>query len=238
MSRGANILVADDDVDLCRMLNNYLAAAGFEVNVAHSKKDLEREISARPMDLVLLDLNMPDARGLDLAREIRAENARIGIIIVTGSGDPIDRIVGLEVGADDFVAKPFDQRELLARIRTLLRRVNRNATGSPAQKVAFDRFVLDLDTLELVDNAGNVIGLTHYEFSLLSLLVRSTGWVLSRDSIMNEITGRDRVVSGRSVDVLIGKLRRKIERDANRPEIIKTVRGAGYKFTSKVERLH
>ncbi len=237
MNQEARILVVDDDKNICRLLSSYLGGEGFEVNVAHDGEQLTKQISTRPTDLVLLDLHMPGYHGLDLAREIRNHDKQIGIIIVTGSEDPIDRVVGLELGADDFVAKPFDQRELLARIRTLLRRVRKQDDAAVEGKVSFDRFLLDLDTHELIGNGGEVIDLTNYEFTLLSSMVRSPNRVLSRDLIMNTISGRDWFSSDRSVDVLVGKLRKKIEANPIRPILIKTIRGAGYKFTAKVNRV-
>jgi DNA-binding response OmpR family regulator len=237
MNQEARILVVDDDKNMCRMLSSYLCSEGFEVKVAHSGDELTREVNSRPIDLVLLDLHMPGFHGLDLARELRSRDTQIGIIILTGSEDPVDRVVGLEVGADDFVAKPFDRRELLARIRTLLRRIKKQETVTIEGRVCFDRFTLDLDTHELVDEDGYVINLTNYEFTLLSAMVGSPNRVLSRDLIMNTISGRDWFASDRSVDVLVGKIRKKIETNAARPILIKTIRGAGYKFTGKVSKL-
>lgn len=237
MDQDARILVVDDDRNICRMLNSYLCSEGFDVSVAYDGDQLTKQINARPIDLVLLDLHMPGYHGLDLARELRRQDSQIGIIIVTGSEDPVDRVVGLEVGADDYVAKPFDRRELLARIRATLRRVKgRDDSVAVRGRVCFDRFILDLDTHELIDEQGTSIDLTHYEFTLLSVMVRSPNRVLSRDLIMNTIAGRDWFASDRSVDVLVGKLRKKIEPDQARPHLIKTIRGAGYKFTGKVSK--
>ncbi len=236
MSQEAKILIVDDDRNICRLLSNYLCSEGFEVKVAHNGDQMTKQIGSTPTDLVLLDLHMPGYHGLELAREIRQRDAQIGIIIVTGSEDPVDKVVGLEVGADDFVAKPFDRRELLARIRTTLRRVQRTDTTNVEGKVYFDRFMLDLDTHELTDSAGACIDLTNYEFCLLAAMVKSANRVLNRDFIMNIISGRDWFSSDRSVDVLVGKLRKKIEANPLRPILIKTIRGAGYKFTGRVSK--
>lgn len=238
MNQEARVLVVDDDQNICRMLGNYLQNVGFDVKIANNGEQVHQQIQRHRTDLVLLDLHMPGVNGLDIARDLRAQNQKVGIIIVTGSEDPVDRVLGLEIGADDFVAKPFDQRELLARMRTLLRRVNHEEQTTVEGKVRFDRFVLDLDTFELVDDDGNEIELTNYEFSLLALMVRSPNKVLSRDQIMNTIAGRECFALDRSVDVLVGKVRKKIEAEPSRPALLKTVRGAGYKFTGKVERLH
>ncbi len=238
MTQEARVLVVDDDPNICRMLGNYLGSVGFDVKTANNGDQVNQQVQRNATDLVLLDLHMPGVNGLDVARELRAQNQKVGIIIVTGSEDPVDRVLGLEIGADDFVAKPFDQRELLARIRTLLRRVNQEEQTSLEGKVRFDRFVLDLDTFELVDDAGEVIELTNYEFSLLSMMVKSPNKVLTRDQIMNTIAGRECFAMDRSVDVLVGKVRKKIESEPSKPALLKTVRGVGYKFTAKVERLH
>ncbi len=238
MTQEARVLVVDDDPNICRMLGNYLGSVGFDVKTANNGDQVNQQVQRNATDLVLLDLHMPGVNGLDVARELRAQNQKVGIIIVTGSEDPVDRVLGLEIGADDFVAKPFDQRELLARIRTLLRRVNQEEQTSLEGKVRFDRFVLDLDTFELVDDAGEVIELTNYEFSLLSMMVKSPNKVLTRDQILNTIAGRECFAMDRSVDVLVGKVRKKIESEPSKPALLKTVRGVGYKFTAKVERLH
>lgn len=238
MNQEARVLVVDDDQNLCRMLGNYLGNVGFDVKVAYNGDQVNQQVQRNATDLVLLDLHMPGINGLDVARELRAQNQKVGIIIVTGSEDPVDRVLGLEIGADDFVAKPFDQRELLARMRTLLRRVTQEEQTSIEGKVRFDRFVLDLDTFELNDEKGQDIELTNYEFSLLAMMVKSPNKVLTRDQIMNTIAGRECFAMDRSVDVLVGKVRKKIEAEPSKPLLLKTVRGVGYKFTARVERLH
>jgi DNA-binding response OmpR family regulator len=179
---------------------------------------------------------MPGEHGLELARKLRQESD-VGIIIVTGSGDKVDEIVGLEGGADDYLMKPVEERELLARVRSVLRRVMSDTDTSDNSDKSVARFsdwILDMTAHELKSTTGEEVELTSYEFQLLSTLVKSANRVLSRDQIMDHITGRGWIPSDRSVDVLIGKLRKKIEQDPRQPSLIKTMRGAGYKFTARV----
>ena len=188
-------------------------------------------------NLVILDLNMPGEHGLELARTLR-QDSEIGIIIVTGSGDKVDEIVGLEGGADDYLTKPVEERELLARVRSVLRRVMSDSAApdtSDKSVAKFSDLILDFTAHELKSTAGEEIILTSYEFQLLATLVKNPNRVLSRDQIMDNITGRDWVSNDRSVDVLMGKLRKKIEEDPRNPALIKTIRGAGYKFTARVK---
>lgn len=187
-------------------------------------------------DLVILDLQMPGEHGLELTRKLRMDSD-VAIIIVTGTGDKVDEIVGLEGGADDYLTKPFEERELLARIRSVLRRVIHRSTpfvNVDKSVFKFSDWVLDLTAHELRSTAGEEIILTSYEFQLLITLVKSANRVLSRDQIMDSIAGRDWMPSDRSIDVLIGKLRKKIEDDPSNPSLIKTIRGTGYKFTARV----
>jgi DNA-binding response OmpR family regulator len=217
------------------MLRRYLQPEGFEVMIAGNGDEMRDQLHLA--ELVLLDLHLPNDHGLDLAREIRQKNPRLGIIIVTGSTDAANRVVGLESGADDYVSKPFDERELLARIRSLLRRTLEPSISNDdlPSTLKFANYRLNLDGHQLVDDWDRNIELTSHEFLLLSLFARSHNRVLSRDRIMDELSGRDWIPSDRSVDQLVVKLRRKIESDPKQPELIKTIRGAGYKFTTKVE---
>jgi DNA-binding response OmpR family regulator len=178
---------------------------------------------------------LPDEDGFTLARELRA-GSNIGIVMLTGKTDTVDKIVGLEIGADDYVTKPFDERELLARVRSVLRRISDDAAqkqhgGSIAR---FAGWTMDLAAYELTSPAGEQIHLTNHEFQLLSALVRHGHRVLSRDAILELVAGRDWDPEDRSVDVLVGKLRKKLESDPRDPKLIKTVRGAGYILTAKV----
>ena len=229
------ILIVDDDVRIHRLLKRYLSEEGYIVLNAENGTQMHECLQTSKVDLVLLDLNLPGAHGLQLAGEIKAQYEQIGIIILTGSGSTIDKVVGLEVGADDYVAKPFEERELLARIRSVLRRTMASATVLRDTSVAaFSNYKLDFQAHLLTTEQGEVIDLTTHQFKLLSYLVHNANKVLSRDQIMDEIVGKDWAPSDRSVDVLVGKLRSKIESDPAKPQLIKTIRGAGYKFTSSV----
>jgi DNA-binding response OmpR family regulator len=189
------------------------------------------------VDLVILDLMLPDDDGLDLAREVRSQS-EVGIIILTGKVETIDKIVGLEVGADDYLTKPFDHRELLARVRTILRRVpkgKKRAQESSISSARFEGWTLDLVTQELTSSSGDLVHLTSNQFQLLVSLVTQAEQPLSRKEISKLMGGRNWLPLNRSVDVLIGKLRNKIEVDPKAPKLIKTVRGVGYKFAARVD---
>lgn len=198
---------------------------------------MRAEMARDPADLVLLDLGLPGEDGLSLARELRARPRAPGIIIVTGRGQPVDRIIGLELGADDYVAKPFDLRELVARVRSVLRRIGSDAP--PAPEAPVDRFDfagwrLDLSSRSLARPDGIEVPLTTGEFELLTAFVQHPNCALSRDRLMEIIHGREAGPFDRAIDVQVGRLRRKIERDPAEPELIKSVRGVGYMFAARV----
>jgi len=230
---GEHILIVEDDARICRMLSRYLKAEGFSVVYCFRGDEVDSRIAQRLPDCVLLDLSLPDMHGFDLARRLRKENERLGIIIITGAGETVDRIIGLEVGADDYIPKPFNEREVLARLRSVLRRVAASSGGSEggSDVIAFDEFELDLDAHQLLCS-GKEVELTSHEFLLLSVLVKAGNRVLSRDQILEGLSGRDWYPSDRSVDVLIGKLRKKLNDTS--AKLIKTIRGRGYKFAGKV----
>lgn len=232
-----HILVVDDEAAICELLETYLSSQGYNVSIAHSGAQMRQCLSANPIDLVLLDLGLPGEDGLSLARFLR-EHSKVGIIIVTGRGEPVDRVVGLEIGADDYVSKPFDLRELLARIRSVLRRMQpENKTGEPSSPgIRFSGWRLDMGARTLYTPAGEQVPLTTGEFELLVILVQNANRVLSRDQIMEQIYNREAGPFDRAVDMQVGRLRKKIEADPSNPELIKSVRGAGYIFTAKIER--
>ena len=236
MDQDANILVVDDDVVICQLLDRYLTAAGYRVKTANNGEEMYRSIKLQAPDLILLDLKMPGKHGLELAKELR-KDSDVGIIILTGSDETVDKVVGLEVGADDYVPKPFDERELLARVRSVLRRVLHDDTTQNEDKsiAKFSNWILDLTAHELRSPVGEEVRLTSYEFQLLTILVKNPNRVLNRDQIMENITGRGWIPSDRSVDVLVSKLRKKIEEDPHKPIFVKTIRGSGYKFTTRVK---
>jgi len=227
-----NLLVVDDDEDIRALLRTYLSGVGYAVLEAADAKALREVLASHPVDLILLDQRLPDADGLVLARELRAASD-VGIIIITGFGQPVDRILGLELGADDYVAKPVDLRELLARIRSVLRRRSPRLADTP-DALLFEGWNIDPSARRLTAPTGDVVDLTSGEFDLLMVFARQPNRVLSRDEIMNALHHREAGPYDRAIDVQVGRLRRKIEPDPTRPELIKSVRGAGYLFAPKV----
>jgi two-component system phosphate regulon response regulator OmpR len=230
------VLVVDDEAAIREMLAEYLDSHGFEVMAADSGKAM-RELLAKNMpDVVLLDVNLPGEDGLTLARYIR-ERFDLPIIMVTAADEVVDRVVGLEVGADDYLTKPFDPRELRARIKTVLRRYQRPGAAAEVpvadkatQRVAFGRCTLDLDTRQLLDADNREIPLTSMEFDLLKVFAERPNRVLTRDQILNITRNRDWDPFDRSIDIRIARLRKKIEADPDKPATLKTVRGSGYMF--------
>jgi DNA-binding response OmpR family regulator len=238
MSTGSigHILVVDDDPKVRTLLRRCLEGEGFAVSEAADGAGLSACLDRQSVSLITLDLNLGKENGLDLARDIRKDRD-IPIIMLTGKGDAIDRVVGLEVGADDYLAKPFELRELVARIRAVLRRATpAEAAGSSGRRYAFDGWLLDVDRRTLQRDGGKHQELTTSEFNLLAAFVKRPHRVLSRDDIMDVLKGHDWSPLDRSIDNLVARLRRKVENDPERPSLIKTVRGAGYVFTADVER--
>ncbi len=230
------VLVVDDEPRICSALQRYLTREGFQVDTAHDADGLRSRIAASNTDLVILDLNLGADDGLLLARELRATSS-IPIVMLTGKADTVDKIVGLEVGADDYITKPFEERELLARVRAVLRRAEKQESRSDegAEPVLhFGDWRLDLTAHELQTSGGEQVHLTNHEFILLAALARRPSRVLTRDEILVAIAGRDWSPNDRSVDVLVSKLRRKIEPNPDNPSLITTIRGVGYKFTTRV----
>jgi len=230
-----NILVVDDDAGLRELLQQYLSAQGYQVATVADGVAMDAYRAANPVDLIILDLMLPGEDGLSLARRLRTQS-QLPIIMLSARGEDIDRIVGLEVGADDYLAKPFNPRELLARIRALLRRSDssHDTTGS-GSILHFGDFALNLDTHDLHKNSSN-IPLTAGEFNLLRIFAEHPNRVLSRDSIMDMLKGYERSPFDRSIDVRVTRLRRKIESDPNNPHFIRTVWGEGYLFAAAGER--
>jgi two-component system phosphate regulon response regulator OmpR len=232
---GKDILVVDDDAGLRELLEQYLTAQGYRVATVADGVAMDAYLADHRIDLVILDLMLPGEDGLSLARKLRAQGD-LPIIMLSARGEDIDRIVGLEVGADDYLAKPFNPRELLARIRALLRRSdNSHDAAGGASTLHFGDFVLNIDTHDLRRNGSNV-PLTAGEFNLLRIFVEHPNRVLSRDSIMDMLKGYERSPFDRSIDVRVTRLRRKIEADPNNPAYIRTVWGEGYLFASGGER--
>ena len=236
----ARILVVDDDPRVRQMLARYFEDEGFRVGTAEFGRIMLDCLAKDPADLVLLDLMMPGEDGLAIARELRAR-CDIGIIMLTGRSDMVDRVVGLEVGADDYIAKPFHLREVLARVKTVLRRL-RPAAPAPAStgvaaedKLRFEGWCLNRSRRELTAADGHHVALTTGDFELLEAFATKPGQVLDRDRLMDLTKGRDWEVFDRSIDNQVSRLRKKIEPDPHRPTLIKSVRGVGYIFTPEVK---
>mgnify|MGYP002083789762 CR=1 FL=1 len=232
--------VVDDDVDVAKLLAGYLQSHGFRVTSLRDGASLLALMPVDPPALVLLDLGLPGEDGLSIARKLRAQ-WRCGLVIVTGRGDAVDKVVGLELGADDYVTKPFDLRELLARVKAVLRRVDEAAAPPPADpaqprgRFRFAGFSFDAAARVLKHPAGHDVMLTAGEFDLLHTFLQHPGRVLSRDFILEHTRGREASPFDRTIDVLVGRLRRKLESDPESPQLIKSVRGAGYILVPAVE---
>ncbi len=226
----ASVIVTDDEADLREAVGEYLRRHGFDVRMAADAAALSALLKARAADAIVLDVAMPGEDGLAAARRLRSEGYAGGIVMLTAAGDVVDRVVGLELGADDYLAKPCDLRELLARIRSVLRRVSlRGAVTAPqGPRVRLGRRMLDLMSRRLTGPDGKDIPLTAMEFDLLKAFAERPGRVLSRESLLELAHSRGWEAFDRSIDVRITRLRRKIEDDPSKPAVIKTVRGAGY----------
>ena len=233
---GTHILVVDDDPKVRTLLRRCFEGEGFAVSEAKDGAELRAYLERHPITLITLDLNLGRENGLDLAWEIR-KNCNIPIIMLTGKGDAIDRIVGLELGADDYLAKPFELRELVARVRAVLRR---SGAGADAQlsdhSYLFDGWIFDPQRRTLVRHGGEAQDLTTSEYNLLEAFVKRPHRALSRDDIMDLLKGHDWSPLDRSIDNLVARLRKKIERDTDHPALIKTVRSVGYIFVADVKR--
>jgi two-component system, OmpR family, response regulator len=230
------LLIVDDDPQVAELLEGYLESHGFRIATAANGVQMRQVLARQAIDLVLLDLGLPGEDGLSLMRWLR-EQWDGSVIILTGRGEAVDRVVGLELGADDYIAKPFDLRELLARVRAVLRRAH-VGNGAPSGAVlAFNGFRLDTRGRALFREDGAEVPLTNGEYALLLAFLQSPHKVLSRDELLNATHGRDAGPYDKTIDVQVGRLRKKIERDATQPELIKTVRGAGYLLTADVRRL-
>ena len=232
-----HILVVDDQREICDLVQEYLSSEGYRVSIAYDGAGMRRVMAQGPVDLVILDLMLPGEDGLTLARSLR-EESNVGIIILTGRGEIVDRIIGLEMGADDYLPKPFHLRELLARVKSVLRRASsRTAEKQTAQRARarFAGWELDLSSRELFSPSGTEVRLTTGEFDLLAAFVNNANQVLTRDRLLDLARNREAGPFDRTIDVQVGRLRRKLEDDPQKPTIIKTVRGSGYIFTPPVE---
>src|SRR5262245_51034483 len=239
---GGNVLVVDDEPEVRAILRAGLEAEGFRVLEAGNGAEAQSRLAETLVDLVTLDLRLGGEDGLKLARDLRAI-CNTPIVMITGKGDPIDRVVGLELGADDYIAKPFLMREVIARIRAVLRRYAHGGeapseasnSGPPGKRIKFEDWTIDAPRREVRNPRGEICELTTAEYNLLMILVERPGRVLSRDEIMDLLKGHDWTPLDRSIDALVARLRKKIDR-GEIPQIVKTVRGVGYVFAPQVKR--
>jgi len=235
------LLVVDDDNITCARLKGYFSGEGYEVFVAHNGNEMWNILNSQDISVVLLDVGLPGKDGLELARELRAHDDGLGIILVSGRTDDVDKIVGLESGANDYVTKPFNSRELLARVKIVLRgvRARGSARGSKQKSdiVSFGRWSFDIARRRLMDADGRQEVLTRGESELLCALASHPGVVLSRERLMVHVSHRSWDPGDRTIDVLISRLRDKVETDPRKPALIETVRGEGYILITNQEPL-
>ena len=231
-----HLLVVDDDPEIRHLLKTYLKKNGYQVTTAAEGNGMWMALDQARIDLIVLDLMLPGTDGMELCRTLRA-GSRIPVIMLTARGDEMDRILGLEMGADDYLAKPFSARELLARIKVVLRRVRDlpiDPLADTPEKLTFSDWILDTRTQNLTSPERVVVPLSNAEYRLLHVLLTHPNRALTRDQLLDLTQGRDSGPFDRSIDVLIGRLRRRLGDDAKQPELIKTLRGRGYLLASKV----
>lgn len=234
-----HVLIVDDDERIRLMLSRYLKEQGYRASAVGDGQAMRDSLSRGGIDIVLLDVVLPGSDGFALARDLRTQSD-IPIIMLTGRNDVVDRVVGLELGADDYIAKPFHLRELLARIKGVLRRrapaTNKNLEARDGEVFSFDGWRLDLARRELLSSAGEEIRLTTGEFEMLCVFVRHAGRVMGREILMDLTRGRNLEAFDRTIDAQVARLRRKIENDPANPSLIKSVRGVGYVFSARPVR--
>jgi len=235
MDRPEHILIVDDDAEIRSLLREYLERSGMRAQAVADGRGMRAALEAGGFDLVILDLMLPGEDGLTLCRDLRARS-NLPVIMLTARGEETDRIVGLEMGADDYVPKPFNPRELLARIKAVLRRAQAPAPpATAAQRLRFAGWTLDLTHRQLTSPDGVVVALSGGEYSLLKVFLEHPNRVLSRDQLLDLTHGRESTPFDRSIDVQVGRLRRRLGDTAQEPELIKTVRGEGYVLAATVE---
>lgn len=235
MSRPDHILVVDDDPEIRQLLADYLKGMGYQVSTAADGREMQRQLEVQPVDLVVLDLMLPGEDGLTLCRDLRARSD-VPVIMLTARGTLIDRIIGLEMGADDYLPKPFDPRELLARIKVVLRRVQSFPQRAQVDEAATLRFVgweLDTRARHLRSPAGLSIALAGSDFRLLRLLLQHPNRPLGRDFLLRQVFDKERLPFDRAIDVCVSRLRQHLEDDPKSPRLIRTVRNQGYMLTAE-----
>lgn len=236
-----HVLIVDDDEDIRQLISEYLTKNQYKTSTLPSGEHLFETLKSQPIDIIVLDLMMPGTDGLELCKQVRA-NSTLPIIMLTAKGDETDRIIGLELGADDYLPKPFNPRELLARIKSVLRRAQQEKSNNPldpnhAEKITFSGWTLDLQARHLVSPNEVVVSLSGAEFRLLKIFLAHPHQILSRDQLLNMTKGRDAHPFDRSIDVQISRLRQRLSDDTSdeNNELIKTVRGEGYVLSSQVD---
>jgi len=237
MDKQAHILVVDDDREIRDLLAKFLKQHGLRVSVAQDGRAMKQALDDWSIDLVVLDIMMPGDDGLTLCRNLRA-NTKMPVIMLTAMGEETDRIIGLEMGADDYLAKPFNPRELLARIKAVLRRSSQqdsSAVQDDVETYSFNDWVFKPEQRELLNDEGVLVALSRGEYELLDTFLRHPNRVLNRDQLLDMARGREAIPFDRAIDVQVSRLRKKLKDDPKNPSLIKTVRGGGYMFSAKVE---
>lgn len=233
----AHILIVDDDIEITDLLSTYLSQNGFQVSTAHHGEEMSAILQTEQINLIVLDIMMPGEDGFSLCKSLRVKST-IPVIMLTASSEETDRIIGLELGADDYMNKPFNPRELLARIKAVLRRTDdKNSDVVKSQKVRFSDWTLDLLQRKLISSSGEECALSGADFDLLHLFIQQPAQVISREALFKQIKGRALNPYDRSIDVQISRLRQKLELNSEHKQLIKTVRGQGYILIADVDYL-
>jgi len=239
MQKPTRALIVDDDKEICALLCSYLADFGIEARGVHDGAAMRRALAEQAPDVIILDLMLPGEDGLTLCRQLRA-SSNIPVIMLTARGEPADRVVGLELGADDYVVKPFDPRELVARVHTVLRRTRGDGDGTgnvgESERISFEGWMLDVGTRQLTTPRQVVVPLSNAEFRLLWTFIERPRRVLNRDQLMDAARGGASTAYDRSIDLLVSRLRQKLDDDPRDPKLLKTVRGEGYLFDARISR--
>jgi two-component system OmpR family response regulator len=238
MQKPIRALIVDDDKEICALLCSYLADFGIEARGVHDGAAMRRAITEQAPDVIILDLMLPGEDGLTLCRQLRA-NGNVPVIMLTARGEPADRVVGLELGADDYVVKPFDPRELVARVHTVLRRARGDAglgSGGESERISFEGWTLDVGTRQLTTPRQVVVPLSNAEFRLLWTFIERPRRVLNRDQLMDAARGTSSTAYDRSIDLLVSRVRQKLDDDPRDPKLLKTIRGEGYLFDARISR--
>jgi two-component system OmpR family response regulator len=238
MQKPTRALIVDDDREICALLCTYLADFGIAARGVHDGAAMRRAMTEQVPDVIILDLMLPGEDGLTLCRQLRA-SGNIPVIMLTARGEPADRVVGLELGADDYVVKPFDPRELVARVHTVLRRARGDAVAGDAgagERISFEGWTLDVSTRQLTTPRQMVVPLSNAEFRLLWTFIERPRRVLNRDQLMDAARGQASTAYDRSIDLLVSRLRQKLDDDPRDPKLLKTIRGEGYLFDARITR--